>query len=1620
MALLPWDDEDQKKQDELFNATPVKTVASVQSGSWQPAPSGADAPATQGVAPATDTGGIFDQQPAQTNYLLSDEKAQVDEQKRQRDAQIAEARRQAAIRQAQAHAAAQAQAHAQAQASAAQAQAQPARPKYLPAHAKGEGGIKGFFKGIGAGIEQGLGAAADVAIKGGAVVSSIGANDKQLAARLAATERIRNWLFSQKDITGHNLVGTQDVEEQAARISSGKGSLRDYATVGGKGLQVGIDSTMFLNPARLATGAAKSAVAPVVAESANILSKTAANPAVRYAMRDAAFFGSLQGTATFQRIYGETGDVTKALESAAQDAIVGGALQGSLDVAGHGVGVGANRTINSLRPGKELPRVDVDSLGNLLEEGGQVSKTTTPPAETPNTLPQTVADGVVLPERPTPVADGNVQFDTPETVTPAVTPELPTAVADGVAPATDVPTVDTPAPEVAPASITPDVPANVAPVADGVVQPNEVAPVRDKAAPASPDEVRALEDSRAGKSQADEAAINQQLQEIKNQTPANHFKDETEISQINRILENKDTVAGGQKIADYYREAKGEDWHTEDMTPDQYLDRAAKAMDSTDPQGWRGAHTGNVEKYSSDMKNGDKFPMPWINEVAGSQEGRTRALAAKAAGQKTIKVAVASKYNPERYAERVKYEADMAHNQKMLDMLNGKSVEKPVPENIAPIKESTNVPKPEPENVTPVKEDSLPKMEEPSDGKLTPAQVSERTMPKLADNSDLKGHVADTVGMSKDKESPIRDILRDGGVKPAQAERIASHFDRLDEQMHEYNRLQETNQKTYAEGGTEKLDKDVSKARSRAGREIGITTRRLLTEIKRLEGHRDKQIALIHNLTDIVGERNANVLFSAGLLERNVFQELTANIKLAVKNPIKMTKSLVANGNILGDTAKSELSHWADKPSINPIEVVKYVVGNAYRTAMIPTTALANVRRGAVRDELTKWAYQALEGRKVSSSEAHKLAGTAGNEMEALVNTVIGADNGMTNRGQAKRALDAWKEYIKSGDDGAKSEYLKHVEEHSSLADQMIAGLSKEDAKKANALKIMGNLIFPFVRTAKNLTITAVKQDLNPFAKSLLDEIGADQRSGTANAINTIKSKLVDYGIMGGAAALAGSGMLVYSDGDDVDKPRGWSVKIGDDKFVPVRATSLELPLALAGTAEEMATDIAAGKARDWKYYAGMVTGSLPYIDQINITTGAVDSLMNGEDAGYAAKSYGVNMAKSFVPGSNNSIQPYVAGKKGESLNAKTVYDKDSTWQWFKNAVEKSYNPDFYNGLKDSRDNAGRVRTVDNQGVISHKNINDPSTKEFNSRITELVNYGREAGIGKNTQDMFNTYPDGKDNNFKSIHDAITFLDVADGGKPDNAKKLEKNGKLADLSQQIREGFYGDTGSELLTLDGQNLKSDASVPNKAGSKNSKLPMSMQSIKNAIAQTDLPKDQSDKLYEISQQGTDLYNKLKAKSITYDQYSAAKSQLGSQEIGILSNSKSYQKMLGLFDELDHTGFFKSDGLGATKSGQTYLWNSLNALLGAKGTTPATNYPDTAGNGFTPWGRGGGGSTGRGATNKPGDRKNTGIQWTPAGKRQMASVASAKYTPVNIRVKLGNAVKKDRSQNYSDRSF
>jgi len=820
------------------------------------------------------------------------------------------------------------------------------------------------------------------------------------------------------------------------------------------------------------------------------------------------------------------------------------------------------------------------------------------------------------------------------------------------------------------------------------------------------------------------------------------------------------------------------------------------------------------------------------------------------------------------------------------------------------------------------------------------------------------------------------------------------------------------------------VDMEANRQVSSDTAERGVLEHKLRSEIRALNRKGDIPERAVQALENLVKYRTANMLNSASVVEKAVVGDTIANVINTVKNPIKQARGMTQHGNVFKSGTKASFQGTRIKPK-NASEALAYVTGNTLKVAFTPVEITARARRGALRTELTKWAHQAIAGKDLTFKEAEDLSRTASNHTEMLVGMGAGVDNFMVSATDFNRALKHWKKFMETGSKADLLAFEKVAEAQGSLANKLAEGFKSSGGKNkgARALIATANAIFPFVRVAYNAANTGVVKVLYPFSQSVVDSIRADQRGFGANAVKILQNKLVDYGLLGGAAMLAGGGLLIYNDGDEVDKPRGWSLKVDDNNYVPVRGTPIEFPLAVAGTTREIIKDVDNGESREPDHYIKMVGGSLPYLDQLEQNSKVWDSLTNlgGKegDGGYAAKQYGTTLAKSLTPYSNNSAMPVVERWKGNSVNAKSTYDKDSIVKTYTNSLKSAYNKDR-DSLKDSRDNAGRVRTVDNQGALINKTINDKSTAEFNDRITDLVEYGREAEPGKNTQDMFNTYDTGKNNNFKSALDSITFLDAPEiDGKatPDDAKKLEKNAKYTDLSNQIREGFYGETSDELLTLDGKNLYSDVSMPNADGTKNSRKPINMQSIKNAIAQTDLPEAERNRMYEISQANQALYAKVESKEMTYAQYKAIKAESEKEYVTILSNSKNYKKMVGLFDHLDNTGFFKKDGLGSTRSGQTYLWNSLNALLGSKGATPAADYPKDD-KGYKGYGSGrGGGGSGRTATTKAGIN---GIQWTPAGKRQMASVPKGKYTPFKVGVKLGNEVKKDRSQNYSDRSF
>lgn len=238
---------------------------------------------------------------------------------------------------------------------------------------------------IGAGIQQGLGKVADTAIQGGAVLDEVanqikGGTEEEKNARhvknLEGTEKLREWLHSQKDIRGEEISGTKGAEEAASKIASGNGDIKDFARVAGEGLDVGLSATQFANPTSLLRGGAKATAGSSIARgAAGEAVEVTVKDAAKVAAKDAALFGTLdaaQGTAT---TYGDTGDMGQALEQGAQQGLLSAATQGALNVGGYAAG----RTISRIKNGPDAPKVDdatvkTDAEPTTPDSGTQFSK----------------------------------------------------------------------------------------------------------------------------------------------------------------------------------------------------------------------------------------------------------------------------------------------------------------------------------------------------------------------------------------------------------------------------------------------------------------------------------------------------------------------------------------------------------------------------------------------------------------------------------------------------------------------------------------------------------------------------------------------------------------------------------------------------------------------------------------------------------------------------------------------------------------------------------------------------------------------------------------------------------------------------------------------------------------------------------------------------------------------------------------------------------------------------------------------------------------------------------------------------------------------------------------------
>lgn len=126
-------------------------------------------------------------------------------------------------------------------------------------------------------------------------------------------------------------------------------------------------------------------------------------------------------------------------------------------------------------------------------------------------------------------------------------------------------------------------------------------------------------------------------------TTENHdvFKMTTDTSYYDNFLNEKDL--------EYMRKAKNRDGEIVMMTPDEYFEGASEIFNhrhsASELEDQRSDKY--TDQYVEDMKNGDKFPLPYLNFADSGQEGLHRMLAAKRAFGPDVKypVLVVTVYN---------------------------------------------------------------------------------------------------------------------------------------------------------------------------------------------------------------------------------------------------------------------------------------------------------------------------------------------------------------------------------------------------------------------------------------------------------------------------------------------------------------------------------------------------------------------------------------------------------------------------------------------------------------------------------------------------------------------------------------------------------------------------------------------------------------------------------------------------------------------------------------------------------------------------------------------------------------------------------------------------------------
>lgn len=824
----------------------------------------------------------------------------------------------------------------------------------------------------------------------------------------------------------------------------------------------------------------------------------------------------------------------------------------------------------------------------------------------------------------------------------------------------------------------------------------------------------------------------------------------------------------------------------------------------------------------------------------------------------------------------------------------------------------------------------------------------QRTVSSDSSTSDVKRRL---MSISDSVDSNDIDEIMDNIPKASQKikDQIRKHYDTIEASEHGINRIQKEFRTDVADGSTGKISREVAEEmahkRNKYTQDMQIAEKNLQSLIRKVEGRQSFKKRMLNSASNLVSYQQGNMLAGLPTQEKNIIGDIIATATQGVRHPIKTIKGVPEAR--FGSEMKKALRETTQVLPKTVSEVPRYIIRSVLSPVYAINNSLANVRGAvfrstAARTELARAGFKNLTPDQIRVQELR-----AGNAREVLINLNKNVGSTITDPYKAAKASD---EYFKVLDTATShkdlARFAENTRKSSGILQEMMAG--KNANGEVTPMSLLVNTLYPFTNPAINAGKKAIYM-LDPRKASHVNEIKSILQSPTQRNVARMQKMAGTAASIVAISQLLDDGVIAYNDEQttgDVSKPAGWSIKTGDDTYVPVRALGMFEPfVAAVGVTHKVMN----GEVKTPEDGMAMMANSLPVVGANQFYGDAVRDIAKGDFTGYGVQSQAINRVKNLVPGVNNGLNRWMDRNQGKSTDSFSAYasKKDASGKtvpdfstWLGNSVKMGFGDT--EGLKPSLTTAGQRRTADNQGAFVKKTTNDPATKQHNGAISNLTKYAQEQGLGKTMDDMFGTFDsdtgESKGSHFSTIQSAI-WANTGKGGKE---TMLKSDKKMYDLSQQVLNGVRGD-GDELLTIGGENLYSDVSMPNSKGSKNSSKPVSMASVKNAIAAASLPSDKKDELYQISQEASGLYDRRKAGEISWDDEQKMRSELADRERAIVQSSDGVKKLNGLMDKLEKEGFFEEGGLGSTRSGQTYLWNSLNAMLGEKGKTPAADWDD-----------------------------------------------------------------------------